>query len=230
MASPPTARRSSTASPAASNSPTPTTAAKSRCRNTWTSAPAWSPPPTPTRTARSPRKNSSPPRGAGRRNRLGTITHHRSHEHPLAYCSLFRHGRAWSDDVGIAVPVLQLNAADFDDNMVCLGPQVASVLEALIALPELSKAAWYAASVDAIGSPEVRVAFRSYEPREPRSISDMATFVLLAERAVQFLDGVFFAVPVGQPPMLLPNLSAPMGRSRGLWPTRSSKCARRIRP
>jgi hypothetical protein len=101
---------------------------------------------------------------------------------------------------GIAVLVLQLNATDFDDNVVCLGPQVASVLEALIALPELSKAAWYAASVDAIGSPEVRAAFRSYEPREPRPIGDMATFVSLVLRAVQFLDGVFFAVPVGQAP------------------------------
>jgi hypothetical protein len=102
------------------------------------------------------------------------------------------------DVLGVAVFVLQLYRDEFNDDAVCLGPQVASVLDALIAQPELSKATWYAASIDAIG--HTRAAFQNYETREPRPIGDVASFVSLVRRTVQFLDGVFFSVPVGQTP------------------------------
>ncbi|WP_162917628.1 hypothetical protein [Dongia deserti] len=97
---------------------------------------------------------------------------------------------------------LLLNCDDFNDSSVCLGPQVASVLEALVTLPELSNVTWYAASVDAMGSPEIREAFRNYESHEARPVRDGASFVSLVRCAVQFLDGVFFCVPVGQEPVV----------------------------
>ena len=52
------------------------------------------------------------------------------------------------DGVGIAVFALQLSRYGFNDNAVCLGPQVASVLDLLIVLPELSQCDWYAARVE----------------------------------------------------------------------------------
>ena len=104
--------------------------------------------------------------------------------------------------LGVAVFVLQLNLDDFNDTAACLGPQVASMLDELIALPSLSNVIWYAASVDASASPEIREAFQSYETREPRPISDIANFVSLVRRTVQFLDAVFFSVPVGHAPVV----------------------------
>lgn len=113
------------------------------------------------------------------------------------------HAKANHDGTGTALLALLLGCEDFNDNAVCLGPQIASVLDALVAPPELSNVTWYAASVDAMGSPEAREAFRNYESREARRIHDVASFVSLVRRADQFLDGVFFCVPTGQVPVVV---------------------------
>ena len=99
--------------------------------------------------------------------------------------------------------VLQLGAADFNDTHVCLGPQIATVLEALVGFPELSDAAWYALWVDAMGaSPDVIAAMRHYEGSDERPIPDIRSFIAMTRTVTQFLSGVFFAVPADQTPDL----------------------------
>jgi hypothetical protein len=107
---------------------------------------------------------------------------------------------------GGTVFALQLNHSDFNDTAACLGPQVASVLDALAALPELLDTAWYAGAFDMIWPEEIRGALRKYEASEPVLIDDIGTFVPLVRKVGQFLDGVFFSVPVGQPPLVAVKL------------------------
>ena len=105
--------------------------------------------------------------------------------------------------MGMTVFVLQLGAADFNDKAVCLGPQIATVLETLIDFPELSEAAWYAVWVDAMGaSPDVIAAMKHYEGSDERSIPDIRSFIAMSRTVTQFLSGVFFGVPANQPPEL----------------------------
>jgi hypothetical protein len=111
--------------------------------------------------------------------------------------------------------VLQLGHTDFNDTAACLGPQVASVLDALIALPELSGVAWYAASVDAIAPPVVREALANYETDEC-PISDVQNFVSLVHHTGQLLDGVFFSVPMGQEPIVAVKLLTADGQIKKL--------------
>jgi hypothetical protein len=112
------------------------------------------------------------------------------------------HDGAW----GTTVLALQLNHNDFNDTAACLGPQVASVLDALAALPELSDTAWYAGAFDMIWPTEVRQALRKYEACESVAIDEIRSFVPLVRKVGQFLDGVFFSVPVGQPPLVAVKL------------------------
>jgi len=108
--------------------------------------------------------------------------------------------------LGATVLVLQLSHSDFNDTAACLGPQVAAVLDALTALPELSNAAWYAGGFEMIWPEEIREALRLYESNEPVMIDDIGTFVPLVRKVGQFLDGVFFSVPAGQPPAVAVKL------------------------
>ena len=107
---------------------------------------------------------------------------------------------------GATVFVLQLNHSDFGDTAACLGPQVATVLDALAALPELSGTAWYAGAFDMIWPEEIREPLRKYETNEPVPIEDIGSFVPLVRKVGQFLDGVFFSVPAGQPPLVAVKL------------------------
>jgi len=101
--------------------------------------------------------------------------------------------------LGDAVFELRLSAASFGDTCACLGPQVATVLDSLTALPELSQCVWYAAWVDPIGAdPQIIAAMKPYKTRDKVLIPDIEAFVTMTRKVTQFLDGVLFAVPAGK--------------------------------
>jgi hypothetical protein len=101
--------------------------------------------------------------------------------------------------LGVAVFELRLSAASFGDTCVCLGPQVATVLETLTALPELSQCVWYAAGVDPMGAdPQIIAAMKPYATRDKALIPDIDVFVTMSRKVTQFLDGIFHAVPAGK--------------------------------
>jgi hypothetical protein len=101
--------------------------------------------------------------------------------------------------------VLQLGARDFNDTAVCLGPQVAAVLETLMALPKLSESDWYAACVEVISlDQEALAAMAPYETVDRAFIADVDAFVALSRSVTQYLEGIFYAVPDGVAPEI-PN-------------------------
>lgn len=104
--------------------------------------------------------------------------------------------------------VLQLGPQDFGDSTACLGPQIATVLESLTALPELSKSSWYAAGADAMGPSDFRAALEAYATDDAVLVTDMVEFLALVRGIGQFLDGVFFATPAGDAPEVIDRLTA----------------------
>jgi hypothetical protein len=107
---------------------------------------------------------------------------------------------------------LQLSAADFGETAVCLGPQVAAVLETLRALPELAGCAWYGAWIDPMGAAEeVISALRRYETSDEVLIEDIQNFIALSREVTQLLAGVVFAVPAGQEPHISDGVDSALG-------------------
>lgn len=105
---------------------------------------------------------------------------------------------------------LQFGAADFNDRAVCLGPQIAAVLEALVNLPELADAAWYAVWVDAMGAPpDVIAAMKHYAGSDEKTIPDIRSFIATCRVVTQFLSGIFFAVPADQSPQMSGGIDEP---------------------
>jgi hypothetical protein len=91
--------------------------------------------------------------------------------------------------------VLQFRGEDLDGNRTCCtGRQVAMVLDALLASPELRSSVWYA------GALETYPAFGLYEGAELEQITDIIGLIETIRAAPQLLDGVFIAINSGETP------------------------------
>ena len=97
--------------------------------------------------------------------------------------------------------VLRFKADTFSSQYVCLGSQVAKVVDRVgVFVPELR---WYMADVEYIGAPSIA------RTPTPIAVGNTYTFVRFARRVEQFVSGVFVGVSA--------HIADPQFRQGGLW-------------
>jgi hypothetical protein len=93
------------------------------------------------------------------------------------------------------VNLLQLSGEDPDGKPIsCTGQQIARILEAIIAMPDLRDCTWYAAALDAYPR------FLNYGSSTLEEVTCLSGLTNTIRATGQFLDGILAAVPSAESP------------------------------